>query len=126
MERNDLGHVIAATATDIDAMDWIADPDRPGVRHKVLWQSGATVLGLMEIAPGGVNPEHTHHGAHHHILILSGNCTMLGRDMDEGSYLYIPPGVPHEAANTGDAPCTFFYTYRPVEIPPADDPLIIA
>ncbi len=126
MERNDLGQVLAVSAADIDAMDWVEDPDRPGVSHKVLWQSGATVLGLMRINAGGVNPEHTHHGAHHHILMLSGECTMLGRDLGAGSYLYIPPGVPHEAANTSGEPCTFFYTYRPVEVPPADEPLVVA
>jgi quercetin dioxygenase-like cupin family protein len=126
MERNDLGRVMAVSADEIDAMDWIEDGQRPGVRHKVLWQSGATVLGLMQIDPGSVNPEHTHHGAHHHILMLSGKCTMLGRELGAGSYLYIPPGVAHEAANTSDESCTFFYTYRPVEVDPVDEPLVVA
>jgi quercetin dioxygenase-like cupin family protein len=126
MERNDLGQVLAVSAADIDAMDWVDDPARAGVHHKVLWQSGATVLGLMMIDAGAVNPEHTHHGAHHHILMLSGTATMLGKEWEAGSYLYIPPGVPHEAANTGDEACTFFYTYRPVEVPPVDEPLVVA
>ena len=84
MERNDLGQVLAVSAADIDAMDWVDDPTRAGVRHKVLWQSGATVLGLMMIDAGAVNPEHTHHGAHHHILMLSGTATMLGRGGQQG------------------------------------------
>lgn len=126
MDRNDLGQVIVHMPADIEAIDWVQHGQDAGVRYKVLWQSGTTVLGLMEIAPGAVNPEHTHHGAHHHILMLSGECRMLGRDLPAGSYVYVPPGVPHEARNTSAEPCTFFYTYRPVEIDPADDPLIIA
>lgn len=126
MDRNDLGHVIVHTPPDIDAIDWV-DSGTPGVRYKVLWQSGTTVLGLMQIDAGVTNPEHTHHGAHHHILILSGGCTMLGKDLTTGSYAYIPPGVAHGAVNSGTQPCTFFYTYRPVEVDPTgDDPLVIA
>lgn len=126
MDRNDLGRVIVHTPHDIDAIDWVAHGDLDGVRYKVLWQSGATVLGLMQIDPGAANPEHTHHGAHHHILMLSGNCRMLGKDVPAGAYVYIPPGVAHEAVNEGDDTCTFFYTYRPVEVDPDDDPLVVA
>lgn len=127
MERNDLGRVIVNTPEDIDAIDWIAHGDQPGVRYKVLWQSGTTVLGLMQIDAGAANPEHTHHGAHHHILMLSGTCRMLGRALGQGAYAYIPPGVPHAAVNDGTEACTFFYTYRPVEVDPtADEPPIVA
>ncbi|MEI2716019.1 MAG: cupin domain-containing protein [Candidatus Nanopelagicales bacterium] len=126
MERNDLGRVIVDSAADIDAIEWIANDATPGVRHKVLWQSGATVLGLMQIDGGAINPEHTHHAAHHHILILDGTCHMMGKDVGPGSYVYVPPGVPHEAANNASTPCTFFYTYRPLEMPTGDDDLIIA
>ena len=126
MDRNDLGRVIVNTPPDIDAIDWIPHGDQAGVRYKVLWQSGTTVLGLMQMDPGAQNAEHTHAGAHHHILMLTGTCHMLGRDVPAGSYVYIPPDVAHAAVNEGTEACTFFYTYRPVEIDPADDPLIIA
>ncbi len=127
MERNDLGRLIVDSPQDIEAIEWIAHGTAPGVRHKVLWQSGTTVLGLMQIDAGAENPEHTHHGAHHHILMLSGSCRMVGRDLPAGSYVYIPPGVPHAAVNDGDEACTFFYTYRPVEVDPsADEPPIVA
>ena len=89
MERNDLGRVIVDSAADIDAIEWIANDATPGVRHKVLWQSGATVLGLMQIDGGAINPEHTHHAAHHHILILDGTCHMMGKDVGPGSYVYV-------------------------------------
>lgn len=127
MERNDLGRLIVNTPQDIDAIEWRPHGEDPGVRYKVLWQSGTTVLGLMQIDAGAANPEHTHHGAHHHILMVSGSCRMVGRDLPTGSYLYIPPGVPHAAVNDGPEPCTFFYTYRPVEVDPsADEPPIVA
>lgn len=127
MERNDLGRLIVDSPEDIEAIEWISHGEAPGVRHKVLWQSGTTVLGLMQIDGGAQNPEHTHHGAHHHILMLSGSCRMVGRELPEGSYIYIPPGVAHAAVNDGEEPCTFFYTYRPVEVDPAaGEPPIVA
>lgn len=127
MERNDLGRLIVNSPQDIEAIEWRQHGEQPGVRYKVLWQSGTTVLGLMQIDAGASNPEHTHHGAHHHILMLSGSCRMVGRDLTAGSYLYIPPGVAHEATNDSAEPCTFFYTYRPVEVDPsAGEPPIVA
>lgn len=116
--RNDLGHVIVATKPDIDQMPWETRVDKPGTRNKILWRSGDVVLGMMQIDPGFENPEHTHHSAHHHILILEGECTMMGRRVGPGSYVYIPPTVPHGATEVGPTGCTFFYTYRPLEDSP--------
>lgn len=126
MERNDLGKLIVHTAADIDGIPWIEHETVAGVRHKVLWQSGTAVIGMMTIDAGAENPEHTHHGAHHHILILSGECEMLGSRLGPGSYIYIPPGTPHAAVTTGSLPCTFFYTYRPVELPPVEPDEVVA
>ena len=126
MDRNDLGRVIVNTPLDIDAIDWIPHGDQDGVRYKVLWQSGTTVLGLMQIDPGAQNSEHTHAGAHHHILVMSGTCRMLDKDLPAGSYVYIPPEVPHAAVNDSDEPSTFFYSNRPVKVDPtADEPVIV-
>ena len=96
------------------------------MRHKVLWQSGTTVLGLMTIDPGASNPQHVHHGAHHHILVLDGECQMLGKTVGPGGYIYVPPGVPHEAVTMGSKPCVFFYTYRPVEVAPVEPEEVVA
>lgn len=117
-ERNDLGHVIVATQSEIDALPWQLKPDTPGVTYKILWRSGDVVLGVMHIEPGHENPAHTHHSAHHHILILNGECVMLGKRVGPGSYIYIPPTVPHAATEVGPNGCTFFYTYRPLENSP--------
>lgn len=113
MTRDDLGRLIVATGAEIDGMDW--EDVLPGVHQKVLWRSGDTSLGLMKVDTGHENPEHAHHAAHHHILILDGECTMLGKHVGPGSYVYIPPTVPHAVADVGPDGCTFFYTYRPLE-----------
>ena len=113
MTRDDLGRVIVATAGDIDDIPW--ESQSPGVDHKVLWRSGDVTLGLMRVAAGAENPEHSHHAAHHHILVLSGECTILGKRVGPGSYIYIPPTVPHSVTEASESGCTFFYTYRPVE-----------
>lgn len=117
--RDDLGQLLVHTSGEIDEMPWQALG--PGVEHKLLWQSGDIAVGVIKVASGAVKPEHTHHGAHHHILITQGSCDMVGRTLDAGSYVYIPPGVPHAVDNVGPQGCTFFYTYRPLE-QPADDP----
>lgn len=121
MTRDDLGRVIVATAADIDSRPW--QPVTAGVDHKVLWQSGDTTLGLMRVAGGAENPEHTHHAAHHHILVLEGECTILGKRVGPGAYVYIPPSVPHAVTDPSGEGCTFFYTYRPLETPVDPFPL---
>jgi quercetin dioxygenase-like cupin family protein len=121
MNRDDLGRVIVATAADVEAAEW--QTVLPGVEHKVLWQSGDTSLGLMRVAPGAENPEHSHHAAHHHIYVLSGEATMLGRRVGPGAYVYIPPSVAHAVTDVSDEGCTFFYTYRPLEQPVDPFPL---
>lgn len=93
--RDDLGHLILLAGADVEAMPWEPLRGLVGVRHKVLWQSGDTVIGFIRVDSGAVKPEHTHHGAHHHILITQGSATMLGRPFTAGAYLYIPPGTPH-------------------------------
>lgn len=113
--RNDLGLVIVNSKAEIDLMPWNERDDKPGVRNKILWQSGDVVLGVMRIDAGHENPVHTHHGAHHHLLIIDGECTILGKRVGPESYIYIPPGVPHGATDVGPEGCTFFYTYRPLE-----------
>lgn len=116
--RNDLGRVIVATSAELAATPWEELNGIEGATHKVLWQSGAVVIGLIRVEAGRTKPEHTHHGAHHHMLITRGSCVMLGRRVDEGSYIYVPPGVPHAVDDVGPEGVEFFYTHRPVEIGP--------
>jgi uncharacterized RmlC-like cupin family protein len=123
MSRDDLGKLIVASGADIDAMPWQAIGNIPGVYSKTLWQSGDVTLGLMRVDEGAENPEHVHHAAHHHILVLEGECTMVGRRLGPGAYVYIPPTVPHAVTEVGTGGCTFFYTYRPLEQSSGPSPL---
>ena len=103
-------------------MPWRQMGDDPGVTQKLLWRSGAVRLGLMRVAPGSVNPVHVHDHAQHHILVTQGEGHMLGRKVDAGSYVYVPPGIPHGVTDVGPEGITFFYTFRPVTEPePADE-----
>lgn len=123
MNRDDLGKLIVASGPDIEAMAWEDVQGVPGVHQKTLWQSGDVVLGLMRVDEGRENPEHAHHAAHHHILVLEGESTMVGRRVGPGAYVYIPPSVPHAVTDVGPGGCTFFYTYRPLEREPVPSPL---
>lgn len=114
MHRDDLGTLIAFSDEDIKGLAW-EDAGSEGVYRKTLWQSGDVTLGFMRVDAGHENPEHVHHAAHHHILILEGECTMVGKRLGPGSYIYIPPTVPHAVTDVGPDGCTFFYTYRPLE-----------
>lgn len=119
--RDDLGKLLVATQEDIDGMPWTTS--MPGVHQKTLWQHGDTTLGLMKVDAGHENPEHVHHAAHHHIYVLDGESTMVGKRVGPGSYVYIPPSVPHAVTEVGERGCTFFYTYRPLEREAVESPL---
>jgi hypothetical protein len=114
--RNDLGRVIVRTSAELAEMPWEELHGIEGATHKVLWQAGDVVIGLIRVEAGRTKPEHTHHGAHHHMLITHGSCVMLGQRVDEGSYIYVPPGVPHAVDDVGPDGVEFFYTHRPVEV----------
>lgn len=114
MEQDDLGKLIVLSAADVAELPWQQMGDDPGVTQKLLWRSGAVRLGLMRVAAGSVNPVHTHVDAQHHILVTEGEATMVGHRLGAGSYLYVPPGVPHGVSDVGPDGVTFFYTYRPV------------
>lgn len=125
--RNDLGKVLVLTSAELATTPWEPLHGIEGATTKILWQSGAVVIGLIRVEPGRSKPEHTHHGAHHHMLITRGSCVMLGRRVDEGSYVYVPPGVPHAVDDVGPEGVEFFYTHRPVELGPvADDDEYVA
>jgi quercetin dioxygenase-like cupin family protein len=114
--RNDLGQLLIRTSESLAAEPWEDLRGIEGATHKILWQSGDVAIGMVRVESGRSKPEHTHHGAHHHMLITRGSCVMLGARVDEGSYIYVPPGVPHAVDDVGPDGVEFFYTYRPVEV----------
>ena len=82
-----------------------------GVEHKVLWESGDSMAGVMRIAAGGQVDEHVHRLAHHHLWVTEGTVQLLGRSLGPGSYAHVPAGVAHRLVNGGDGPATFLYLY---------------
>jgi quercetin dioxygenase-like cupin family protein len=61
------------------------------------------------------------------MFITRGSCVMLGERVDEGSYVYVPPGVAHAVDDVGPDGVEFFYTDRPVEVSaPHDDDDFVA
>jgi mannose-6-phosphate isomerase-like protein (cupin superfamily) len=120
-QRDDLGRVVVRTSEALAAMPWEELRGIDGATHKLLWQSGDVAIGLIRVEAGSTKPEHVHHGAHHHMLITQGSCVMLGRRVDEGSYVYVPAGVAHAVDDVGPDGVEFFYTYRPVEVGTPDD-----
>jgi len=124
--RDDLGRVVVRTADAMAAMPWEPLPGLPGATHKVLWQSGDVVIGMIRVEAGSAKPEHTHHGAHHHMFITHGSCTMLGRHVEEGAYVYVPPGVAHAVDDVGPDGVEFFYTYRPLEVGAPETEKVVA
>lgn len=113
--RDDLGRLLVRHSAAIATDAWENLRDLPGVGQKILWRSGDVTIGLIRVDPGAEKPAHVHHGAHHHIWMVSGEATMVGQRVDAGSYVYIPPGVEHEVTDVGPDGCVFFYTYRPLE-----------
>ncbi len=121
--RDDMGRLLVLGAPDVDALDWEAMPGQSGVSSKILWRSGDVAVGLIRVEAGAQKAAHVHHGAHHHIWVVSGTATMVGQELSAGSYLYVPPGVEHEVTQVGPDGITFFYTYRPVEVRPREPQL---
>jgi quercetin dioxygenase-like cupin family protein len=104
-------HLVLKPA-DIDAL--VAQPHPElgvGVSGRVLWRSGPSQAGVMQIEPDGQLERHTHRAAHHHMWILAGECRVLDQVAGAGSYVHIPAGVEHGMECVGTTPCRFLYLY---------------
>lgn len=85
--------------------------DLPGVTHRVLWQDGTSMAGVLTIAAGHRLGTHTHRRHHHHMWLLDGRARILGEDLGPGSYTHIPSGVAHDIDATDTGGCRVFYLY---------------
>ena len=103
---------IALSALEIESLPWepLAAVGR-GVEHRVLWQSGNSMAGIMRIAPGGEVSSHAHRRSHHHLWVLDGHGRTVDHDLERGSYVHIPAGVEHGIQATGPEGLTFLYLY---------------
>ena len=82
-----------------------------GVTHRVLWSSGTSMAGVMRVEEGHRLGVHTHRANHHHMWILDGRATILGSELDPGSYVHIPSGVEHDIDASATDGCTLLYLY---------------
>jgi mannose-6-phosphate isomerase-like protein (cupin superfamily) len=101
------------TPDQVDGLDWQTLDGQPGVKYKILWESEDMISGLLKIAPGAMEPGHAHREADHHLWVISGSVRVAGRDLEPGSYVYVPTRAEHETVATGPEGCTMFYVYRP-------------
>lgn len=85
--------------------------DLDGVRHRVLWQDGTSMAGVLTVDAGHALGAHTHRENHHHIWVLEGQATILGTELGPGSYAHIPAGVEHDIDARGTEGCTVYYLY---------------
>lgn len=84
--------------------------ESPGVHRALLWEQHGSNAGLLWVDPDRHMDEHTHEQHAHHIWVVEGTAHVLGRELDAGSYAFVPPGRPHALAG-GTTGCKLFYLY---------------
>lgn len=91
-----------------------AGPEHELVRMRVLIgdREGAPtfVMRHFEVAPGGATPYHDHPWEHE-VFVLSGE-GKVNREggsipLEQGSFVFVPPGERHNFETVGDEPLTF-------------------
>jgi quercetin dioxygenase-like cupin family protein len=82
-----------------------------GVLHRVLWQDGTSMAGVLTVAGGHHLGHHSHRANHHHLWVVDGWATVLGTELGPGAYVHIPSGVDHDIDARDSDGCTVFYLY---------------
>jgi mannose-6-phosphate isomerase-like protein (cupin superfamily) len=112
-ERDALSSLAVLSQADIEALPWEDVPTCVGVRDKILWRFGDYVQALIHYAPGSSSLGKPHLAAHHHIWVISGEGTIAGRRIGAGSYVHVPPGLPHAVLDVAPEGLTILQTHRP-------------
>lgn len=108
-----LASLLVLAAAEIEAMPWEPVEHAPGVRMKILWRFGDYVQTLLRAEPGATIPGRPHLAAHHHVWVVSGSATLVGRHVTAGSYAYVPPGVDHQLTEVGPEGCEVLQIHHP-------------
>jgi quercetin dioxygenase-like cupin family protein len=101
------GAVGALAATSFGGLD--------GVSHKVLWQAGSSMAGLLVIAGGHHLGQHAHRRNQHHLWVVDGHAVILGTTLGPGGYAHIPSGIEHDIDARATEGCRVFYLYEAPE-----------
>jgi hypothetical protein len=102
---------VVLDAYEVSALEWSSFPEVYPVQYKLLWKSGWSVAGVMRIPAGASFPEHAHEGAHHHLWVTSGTAMVLGKRVEQGSYVHVPAGVRHGIDAVGHDGFEMLYLY---------------
>ncbi|HXX89615.1 MAG TPA: cupin domain-containing protein [Acidimicrobiales bacterium] len=102
---------VVMPAAAIEAQAWVPLGPMEGVTHRVLWQDGTSMAGVLRIEAGRRLGLHTHRVNDHHIWVLEGRAEILGHVLGPGSYVYEPSGVEHDIDASATEGCTVFYLY---------------
>jgi uncharacterized RmlC-like cupin family protein len=84
---------------------------QPGVSTATLWSHGSSHAGVLWLSPGAQLGAHTHRRHAHHVWIVEGTVDCLGRDLSNGAYVHVPPGLEHDLVASSPAGATVFYLY---------------
>lgn len=111
MDATMLSRPTVMSGEEIEAL--MAEPlgELSEVRHRVLWQDGSSMAGLLRVGAGQCLGAHTHARHHHHMWIIDGHASILGRELGPGSYTHVPSGVVHDIDAMATEGCTVFYLY---------------
>ena len=81
---------------------WLIDDDRDG--------APVYSLRMIEIAPGGNSPHHSHPYEHENFIVQGkGRLRIVDTwyDLKEGDVAFVPAGIVHQYVNAGDIPLKF-------------------
>ena len=88
------------------------------LEQKTVGSRRFTGLGLLEIPPGGMFPQHTHPEREEIYYVLSGSGVLMIEDEEvpatEGLALYVSGDVPHGIKNQTDKPLMVLFVHAQV------------
>ena len=82
-----------------------------GVSHRVLWRDATSMSGVLTVQAGHRLGTHAHRLNEHHIWILEGQASILGKTLGEGGYVHVPSELEHDIDATSTGGCTVLYLY---------------
>jgi quercetin dioxygenase-like cupin family protein len=104
---------LALDSREVATLPWRPFAGRAGMCDRVLWQdpAGKSYAGLLHMEPGTSVPPHIHPRGTHHLWVVSGSCTIDGRTLEGGSYVFVPACRKHGILQVGRAGCVLVYLY---------------
>lgn len=89
-------------------LPWDVVPGDGGVQHRVLFEDGRTVAGLLRFHAGAEELKHIHVDGEHHLWVLEGGVTVDDTFLPSGSYLHVPAGLMHRVSDPGGGSLLFY------------------